>query len=110
LKSEHGLNINFDRWEREQEVGSHHVKYFIGTVSGLVRFTFTQIQVLVIRNADPGNGHMTDFFQFFQGGAEQFKFDLVIDETENLNFRKHLLEKRNFQPYKTNSVIKRFSK
>lgn len=108
FQSDHGLKIDFDRWEREQEVGSNHVKYKLGTVNGLVRFTHTQIQILVIKNGQQGNGHMTDFFQFFETGAANFGFDLVIDETENPRFRLHLMAKRNYLPYKTNSVIKRF--
>jgi len=90
-----------------------HSGFRIGTVDGIFRFIATDaIMVSVVNNSDPGNGHIEDFYEWFEYSAVLNGCDLIIAAVLNKRFLGHLLRKRGFTLLQGpgNTVVKRLKK
>lgn len=60
-------------------------------------------------NKEPGNGHLTDVFEWFEYSCKQDKKILLVREFFNDEFYKHCIEKRGFvQVPNTKDLMKTF--
>jgi hypothetical protein len=80
----------------------------IGTCEGLFRAGFYCLEILAIINSEPGNGHFNDVLQWFEYGCKTNDADLKILEVWNENFLTHLIEKRGFELFGEDNVVKKF--
>jgi hypothetical protein len=69
----------------------------IGTVEGLWSNKNGAYRILAIENKEPHNGHLTDFFEWFQHAAKRDKLPLIVHEVMNMTMARILL-KRGFVP------------
>ncbi len=66
-------------------------------------------KILAVINNSPGNGHLTDVLEWFERSCRRDKKSLMICEFFlNKGFKKHLIEKRGFENYGVDDVIKKF--
>ena len=75
---------------------SHYKRFRIGTCHGLWWATEVSLDMLVLINTTPGNGHFVDWLQWCVHSAITDRKKLVMHEIYNLRLRKHLIEKRGF--------------
>lgn len=80
----------------------------VGTVHGQWFCTPEAYCIMSIVNEQPGNGHLTDVFEWFEASCKRDKKALIVMELMNERFKKHLLEKRGFDDMGCNNVIKIF--
>lgn len=83
--------------------------YRIGTCEGQWFCTATAYHILSFLNYQPGNGHLTDVFEWFEHSARRDKRDLIIEEFFNDGFKLHCIEKHGFVEYEGDSLIKHFT-
>ena len=72
--------------------------YEIGTVGGQWRETPAAYEILSFINAEPGNGHLIDVFEWFAYACRTSKKPLRILHTFNHDFARHLQERLGFRP------------
>lgn len=84
----------------------------VGTVHGQWQVRGGHYVILGIMNMIPGNGHLDDFFEWFEYSAKRDKTSIIILEIWNRKFYDHLISKRGFFPVKQNDsiLIKDFTK
>lgn len=70
----------------------------VGTCEAQYRTTEDAIEILTIYNTTPGNGHLGDFFEWFEYAAKETGKKLRILELWNERFEQHLIGKRDFRP------------
>lgn len=105
----------YDRpWNNER-----FIMFKIGTVNGIWRSDKKAIIVLAVANDKPGNGHLEDFFDWFETACVQAELPLIIQEVGSLEnaafddfkisnrFANYLVQKRGFKQIEgTNDYIK----
>lgn len=90
---------------------SHAWQQFqIGTCEGLWGCSDTAYVILALDNTERNNGHLIDVFQWFEHACRRDNMDLKILEILNQGFKRHLIKKRGFKPYRENDLIKEFRK
>jgi hypothetical protein len=105
--TENMLPISWFRWEKS--VGHEKVyKFICGTVDGIFTVEKERVVMIGIGNMQPGNGHITDVFQWFERACRELKKNFWIVEIINEGFYRHLVEKHCFQIVTNKQVIKRF--
>lgn len=106
FRSTHDLPLKEEgSWYRERA----WLHWRVGSCSGLWRPKNKSIEILSIVNEHPGNGHLTDVFEWFEHKARYEEKALVIKEFfMNPGFKKHLIKKRGFKPEGKDDVIKHF--
>jgi hypothetical protein len=65
--------------------------------------------MLAVVNDNPGNGHLDDVFEWFEGSCRRDKKNFRILEIWNKAFREHLLTKRGFIAQGKDNAIKYFT-
>lgn len=80
----------------------------IGSCEGLWRSTQWAYEILSIVNKQPGNGHLTDVFEWFENSCKRDGKALKILELLNSQFRRHLIDRRGFKPVGESDLIKSF--
>ena len=108
ITSSHNLNFEVAPYENNIDPQTNWMRFRVGTVQGLYTFTDTTLDILAIDNAEPGNGHLNDVFEWFEYSCKKYKMDFRILEVMNKRFLKHLIEKRGFKKYSKDNVIKKF--
>ncbi len=85
------------------------VRFRVGTCKGLYMPAKSFLGLLAIENESPGNGHLTDVFEWFEYSAKTNKIPLQVMECMNKRFKRHLIDKRGFKEIKgTDHVEKKF--
>lgn len=100
----HKLDFEACPWHRDPRVTAWRV----GTCHGQYEFVKGVLVLISIHNNEPGNGHLEDVFQWFEGTVKKHGNGvLIIAEFMNDKFKKHCIEKRGYKPVEgTNNVIK----
>ena len=78
----------------------------IGTCEGLWTSRPAAYVILSVINDKPGNGHFEDVLQWFYHSCRRDRKDLIIEDFFNMDFKRHMIEKRGFKPHGTNDAIK----
>ena len=81
----------------------------IGTVQGLYGSIDKSYCVLAIINNSPGNGHILDFYQYFERSCRRDGYSFRILELTNPEFKKHLIQTQGFKDIGNNHVEKIFT-
>lgn len=84
-------------------------EFQIGTCEGIYRINGKSYEIVAICNHKPGNGHLTDVFEWFENACKRDKWSLKVIEFTNHKFRNHLIEKRGFLPKGKNVIKKKFN-
>jgi hypothetical protein len=72
------------------------MNYVYGTIHGVLTFTDTSVDILIIINDEKGNGHFASFIQYIEHEAKNNNLSIrFIDFLED-RFQQHL-EKRGYQ-------------
>lgn len=82
----------------------------VGTCNGLFFKTPTSINIYSICNKEANNGHLNDVFEWFDYFCKRDNKDFIIMDVFNRNFKKHLIEKREFESFESDHVIKKYRK
>lgn len=91
----------------------HFGKLFrVGTVNGLWYSTEDSYVIISLINNDPGNGHLSDVFEWFENSCRRDNKNLLVVEIMNQRFKNHLIFKKGFLPLdeEGENVIKIFNK
>lgn len=91
------------------EVEDGWLRFRIGTCAGMWRSVEDAYEILAISNDVPGNGHLSDVFEWFENSCKRDKKNFRIRELWNEEFKKHLIEKRGFVVEGKNDLIKTLS-
>lgn len=75
----------------------HGNMFKIGTCEGVWGSTPDCYYILFVGNKKPGNGHLTDVFEWFEFSCKRDNRNLIMLECMNKNFYMHLITKRGFQ-------------
>jgi hypothetical protein len=102
FKSSHNLFFEDAEWDRSRLFRC----FRIGTCEGLWNSDGKYYQILSVVNNDPGNGHFEDVLEWFEQSCRRDKMSLKILEIMNKDFKKHLIEKRNFTDIGNDNLIK----
>lgn len=70
----------------------------IGSCHGLWGSTSDSYYILSVINAEPGNGHLDDVFEWFEFSCKRDGKNLLVLACFNSRFYLHLLSKRGFVP------------
>lgn len=70
-------------------------KFEVGTCRGLYKITDIAVEIHAVINDEPGNGHMDDVFEWFEGIAKHGKVPLVVLGASP-EFKIELSQKRDF--------------
>lgn len=110
LKTTHNLPFEVAPWEVGWILPNEfeYQRFKIGTCDGLWGYDNDNYYILVINNESPGNGHLSDVFEWFEASCKRDKKNLIIQECFNLKFKTHLLNKRGFSILNSTDVIKKF--
>lgn len=103
FQSTHGLIFETGGPFRHDPAFTH---FRIGTVNGIYSAIPDAYIVLAILNNVPGNGHMDDFFEYFERSCRRDKKAFRIIEILEKRFRDHLIQKRGFTKTDVNAVEK----
>jgi len=105
----HALEFEARPWEPSLSIRGQrdYAEFRVGTCEGLWSTIDDAYQILVITNHAPGNGHLTDVFEWFENSCKRDGKHLRILEVWNQGFRKHLIEKRGFKPDGGDNLIKK---
>jgi len=104
FQSTHNLDfLNAD------DIPYNHFK--IGTCAGLWGSLPDSYYILSVVNDQPGNGHLTDVFEWFEQSCKRDEKNLLVLEVMSERFFMHLTSKRGFVPLDSNgeNVIKVFN-
>ena len=71
----------------------------VGTCEGQFRVTPEAYEILSIINSSPGNGHLTDLFEWFSYACKRSNLPLRIRAFTNEKFKFHLIKKCGFVLY-----------
>src|SRR5687768_2146489 len=103
IKTTHNLDFKATPWHRNPKI----MLFKIGTCHGQYYNTELTWNVISITNDHPGNGHLDDFFQWFEYACKRDDRIFVIEEFLNERFRQHCIDKRGFIAIPgTNNVAK----
>lgn len=105
LITQHKLDFLSAPWHRDPS----WFLFKVGTCAGQWRATELFYEVLSIKNNKPGNGHLEDVFEWFEFSCKRDKKDLKVLEVMNVDFGKHLVNKRGFKHYMGCDYIKHFN-
>lgn len=100
IQTTHNLDFTTQKWGMWQE-------FKVGTVTGLWASADDAYMILTCLNSQPGNGHLTDVFEWFENSCKRDRKDLIVLEIMNDKFARHLREKRKFRPYGSDHMIKK---
>jgi hypothetical protein len=75
---------------------SNVVRFKIGTCHGQYFSTPLAFCILSIINDKPGNGHLTDVWEWFEYACRRDKRILMVCEFMNDRFKEHCIQKRGF--------------
>ena len=92
ITTTHSLDFEATPWPRNPAF----MLFRIGTCEGQWLSTETAFCIIAIINNKPGNGHLTDVFEWFEYAAKRDGKALMILEFMNDRFKKHCVEKRGF--------------
>lgn len=102
FKTTHNLPFESAPW-----LTPHFIRFRVGTCTGLWTSENKTYDILAIENAEPGNGHLNDVFEWFENSCKRDGKKLRVLEVWNKGFLKHLVEKRGFSLIEgTENVIK----
>ena len=110
-QTKHNLIFEVAEWRLGNELGINDdwLLFRIGTCEGQWRGTDKRFyEILSIKNSEPGNGHFDDVLEWFEYSCRRDGRALLIREIMNQKFYKHLIEKRGFNNYGKEGVIKIF--
>lgn len=106
----HKLDFEIADWKWSKKikvfrVGTCHGQFFWHHLPG-----FGDVLCLLsVINDKPGNGHLDDVFQWFEGSARRALEPLLIMDFHNEAFKRHCIEKRGFKEVPgTDHVVKFF--
>lgn len=103
IRTKHNLDFGACQWPRDPKI----MLFKIGTCNGQYYNTALTWNVISVINDQPGNGHLEDFFQWFEFACKKDSKFFVIEEFFNENFKRHCIEKRDFIAIPgTNNVMK----
>jgi hypothetical protein len=110
-------NLDFESAESPYNIfgdifGSGHMIFRIGTCHGQWGSTKDSYYILSVINNIPGNGHLTDVFEWFEFSCKRDNKNLLVLKCMNKRFYTHLSSKRGFSPLdaKGENLIKIFNK
>lgn len=85
------------------------LEYKVGTVTGqyYINENDKEMTILSVFNHSEGNGHVRDVFEWFENTCKEYKYNLVVTELMNNDFR-DMLMKNGFFIKTHDSVIKYF--
>jgi hypothetical protein len=106
IETTHKLDFEACPWP----ISPDQTAYRIGTCHGIYYFSDEGINLIVIHNDNPGNGHLEDVFEWFEYACRAQGCDLYIRSFFNKRFKKHCIEERGFQSINDVDVVKRFKK
>ncbi|MES2287516.1 MAG: hypothetical protein V4547_17610 [Bacteroidota bacterium] len=86
----------------------YHQMFRVGTCEGQWGCTEKSYFILSVINKSPGNGHLTDLFEWFEHSAKRDNKNLLVLCLANGGFKEHLINKKGFKPHGDDHVIKTF--
>jgi hypothetical protein len=118
ITTTHALDFEVAPWDPndtflgrllELDMNSECLLFRVGTVDGLWTLRGDTFAILSIVNTDRNNGHLEDVMQWFYFSCYHAEKHLLIEELMNPKFKEHLINKRGFQPWTNEHLIKFFS-
>jgi|SRR5882672_6228552 len=108
FESTHKLKFEVSPWHRDPD-GVIKL-YRVGTCEGQWFDSNIAFHILSINNTEPGNGHLTDVFEWFENSCKTYHKALMIMDFVNQDFKLHCIKKRGFTEIpKCDHLIKTFS-
>ena len=92
----------------EYPISPEWIQYRVGTCHGLWTASEGCYDILAVSNQKPGNGHFEDVLEWFEQSCRRDGYNLRILECWNQELKVHLVEKRGFENYEEDNLIKKF--
>jgi hypothetical protein len=92
IQTKHNLDFQAAEWKRDKRI----MVFKVGTCHGQYYFSKKGIEIVSIKNDNPGNGHLDDVFEWFEYAARTQHKTLFIREFINYRFMNHCIHKRGF--------------
>ena len=106
FESTHKLDFECAEWP----ISLEWTQYRVGTCHGLWMASEGCYDILAVQNDKPGNGHFEDVLEWFEQSCRRDGYNLRILECWNHELKVHLMEKRGFENYEEDNLIKKFKK
>ncbi len=106
--STHNLDFEVFEYDKKFPDGYYWQRFKVGTTEGFFTTNINDYTVYSIYNKESGNGHLEDLLEWFNYMGETNKKDLIFLDAFNRRFKKHLIEKRGFEEFGEDHLIKRF--
>jgi len=108
FQSEHNLIFEVAPYPYNIDDKNQWMLFRVGTCEGLWRSTDKSYDILAITNNQQGNGHFNDVLQWFEQSCRRDKKALRILEVWNINFKNHLITKRQFKDVGGDNVSRHY--
>ena len=108
FQSEHNLIFEVAPYPYNIDDKNQWMLFRVGTCEGLWCSTDKSYDILAITNNQQGNGHFNDVLQWFEQSCRRDKKALRILEVWNINFKNHLITKRQFKDVGGDNVSRHY--